>query len=474
MVVTAVVGLLALRPGSPAPILSPSTTTTAAVTSTTGPATTASPSNLAVPATEGVLIATPEDGIVISGFDGVEGRLTSDLYYEPIAWVISDGAGGIIFQHEVTPLPWPQGTILHLAAGAVDPIQLVVPEPETYLRPLDTDSGLVLYRVDSGGSSEVRAIDPATGSVHTVVPPTEFLVGAAADDGVVVSAIGGDCPRFEVFNLEGTDPPVPDWVTGECNAGFINDIAFAGGSVYTIEDGESRSLVRRDFSTGDTSTTPIGDAWAVAALADGTVAFVGTEIVVGSFDGGSLDGGGFVENARVPAGNTFTLAAIDGFPAGATLGTGTAELPCTPVEVPEVDPQGLPQAVEDKRAMIFKMAAACDMEGLAAIVLADQASFTYGGETDPLRSWIYSARTGFDVMAWIVRLFNSVPAVDDAGTYAWPAVHVTNSDEDWDELSGILTAAEFESYSAYRDGGWLGLRIGIADDGTWRFVVAGD
>ncbi len=53
-------------------------------------------------------------------------------------------------------------------------------------------------------------------------------------------------------------------------------------------------------------------------------------------------------------------------------------------------------------------------------------------------------------------------------------MHVTNAEEDWQELSGILSAAEFEQYSLYRDSGWLGLRIGIAEDGTWRYVVAGD
>ncbi len=461
MVVTIVAGVLALRPfAAPAPIVSTSTTTTSPPATTT----TMDPMTGAVGT-----VASTSNGIVITGFDGTGIELTSDPLYEAIAWTISDGAGGIIFQHDVTPLPWAQGTILRLPAGASNPSELVAPDPGTYIRPLDTDSGLLLYRVDTGGTSEVRTIDLQSNAIRTVIPATEFLVGAASEDGIAVSAFGGDCPRLEVSNLDGTAPEVPPWGLGACQAGSINDIAFSGGYLYTIEDGEGRNLVRREFATVETSTTPIGDAWSVAALPDGTVAVGGADIVVGTYQGDV-----FVGTTRTGASTSFTLAEVGGFPADATLGSGTGELPCTPIEVPPVSPQGLPQAVEDKRLLIFKMAAGCDLEGLAELAVTDGTAFTYGGESDPLRSWIRSARDGFDVMMWIVRMFNSTPALDDASTYAWPAVHATNSDEDWQDLSGILSAAEFEQYSRSRDSGWLGLRIGIAEDGTWRYVVAGD
>ena len=462
-----VVVLAVVSPGPPAPIVSPSTTTTTgeAVT-TTAPAANTN----AIPALEGVLMATPDEGIVLIGAEGTTGRLTSDLYYESIAWVISDGAGGIVFQHEVTPLPWAQGTILHLPAAASHPIEVIGPDPGTYLRPLDIDRGLLIYRVDSGGSSEVRAIDLVTQAVRQVIPSTEFLIGASADEGVVVSAYGGDCPSLEFFSLDGTAvaPPPAEW--SDCQIRFVNDIAFSRGFVYTIEDGEGRNLVRRALATGETASSPVGDAWSLATLPDGTVAAGGTAIVVGRFEGDV-----FVETSRVPGAHTsFTLASVGGFPADATLGSGSDQLPCTPMDLPPVSPQGLPQAVEDKRRLIFEMAASCDLEGLANMALSEGTVFSYGAESDPLRSWVRSARDGFDVMAWIVRLFNAAPAIDDARTYAWPAVHATDSEADWQALSGILSAAEFEQYSLYRDSGWLGLRIGIAEDGTWRYVVAGD
>jgi hypothetical protein len=131
--------------------------------------------------------------------------------------------------------------------------------------------------------------------------------------------------------------------------------------------------------------------------------------------------------------------------------------------------------VEAKRQEIFSLAAACEMEALAAIAREDGIAFSYGGETDPLLSWIRSARNGFDVMSWLVRILNSTPALDESdGSYAWPAVHVTNSEEDWQELSGILAAAEYEQLYANRESGYLGLRVGIAADGTWRYAIAGD
>ena len=219
MIVTVLIGVLALWPG---PSVDPIVATT-----TTAFSTTTSAAGSLMPAATGLLLATPNDGIVLSGFDGTSGALTSDRYYEAIAAVISDDAGGLIFQHEVTPLPWSQGSILHLAAGAAGPTVLVEPTPGTFIQPLDTDSGLLLYRVDSGGSSEVRTIDLDTKAIETVIPESEFLVHAGADDGVVVSAFGGDCPRLEAFSLDGTGLEIPNAEADRCQVGFISDLAFS-------------------------------------------------------------------------------------------------------------------------------------------------------------------------------------------------------------------------------------------------------
>ncbi len=77
-------------------------------------------------------------------------------------------------------------------------------------------------------------------------------------------------------------------------------------------------------------------------------------------------------------------------------------------------------------------------------------------------------------MPMTVRILN-VPPVLDGDTYAWPGVFVTNSEEDWQQLSGVLSAAEFEQMNQFRDPvmGYLGLRVGITTDGRLSYLIAG-
>ncbi|MGQ0848425.1 MAG: hypothetical protein ACT4OP_04800 [Actinomycetota bacterium] len=446
-----VLGLVSFRP--PAPI-APSATTTTGV-----PA----PVEIA-----GVAVAGPE-GVTVLSYDGQQVDLASDANYEGIAWVVGDGIGGLIFTHEVTPLPWPQGSIMRLRAGATAPLVIVAAKAGEHLRPLAVEQGLLLYRHDLEGVSRILTFDLSTGSTTEVVPPSERLVAASAASGLVVVAFGGDCGRLAYHHLDGTDAPVPPWDGGGCLPASLNDLAFTGEHLYTLEDSDIRRLVRRDFSTGESLAIEAGDAWAVDALPDGTVALGGAEVVVGRVNSERFD-----PIVRVPSANSFDLVTVGAFGENATLGSGLGELPCNPLDLPAPGPQGLPSAVETRRAELFTLAADCQMEHLAEIARAEATAFSFGGETDPLRSWIRSARLGFDVMTMMVRIFGATPVQGADGVYAWPAVHVTNAETDWQELSGILSAAEYEQLHGLADSGYLGLRIGIAPDGDWEYVIAGD
>lgn len=439
------------------------------------------PTNIPTPPTTVAPLPAPEvglaavlarpDGITVVGLDGNRVALQSDLYYEGVSWVISDGAGGLIYQHDVTPLPWAQGTILRLAAGASDPVSLVAPPPVGYLRPLDVDNGTLLFRQDLEGASTVFGLDLASLESHLVVPSTQYLIGAAVESGQVVVVLGGDCTQFAYYGIDGLPLPPPSWDDGECLPVYVNDVAFTGEAIFTLEDGvEGRVLAKRDLDTGERSTVLVHDAWQIAALPDGTIAYGGTEIRVGRFDGASFDAQYSTSGA-----NSFSLAEIGAVGQNATLGSNLGELPCTPIDLPRLAPQNLPEPVEVTRQELFSLAASCEMENLAQIAQGDGIAFTYGGENDPLRAWIRSARNGFDVMTWIVRMLNAVPGIDPRdGSFAWPAVHVTNSEEDWQALSGILASAEYEQFYSMRESGYLGLRIGIAPDGTWLYAIAGD
>jgi hypothetical protein len=77
----------------------------------------------------------------------------------------------------------------------------------------------------------------------------------------------------------------------------------------------------------------------------------------------------------------------------------------------------------------------------------------------------------------MVRILNTDPAFRESESgayYAWPAVHITGSEEDWQQLSGVLTAEEFDQLYDFRDSGYMGFRIGIGTDGRWWFASAGD
>ena len=108
--VVAVIGVLTFNNPSKGPVGGSTTTTPPAVTTTTVAPVPANPiSNVVTAGPEGITIHDIVTGDV--------SPLVSDLYYETISWTVDDGVGGLIFAHEITPLPWAQGSIMWLPAG---------------------------------------------------------------------------------------------------------------------------------------------------------------------------------------------------------------------------------------------------------------------------------------------------------------------------------------------------------------------
>ncbi|HJQ95219.1 MAG TPA: hypothetical protein VJ935_05860 [Acidimicrobiia bacterium] len=459
-----VVVVLALRPGGEV-VVNPS--------STTAPATTA-PS----PATTALPVATAGAAVVVAGPNGIAwseigateaGVLESDPYYEAISWVVSDGDGGLVFTHEVTPLPWDQGTLLWLPAGATAPRPISAPPPQSLITPIGVEDGRVYYRLDSQGMSEIVSIDLNGQDQQLVVGATPVMIGAALADGRLAVALGGDCGSLDLYAVDGTALPDLQWMP-DCLAASISDVAATGDFLFTLEDGGDARLLRRTaMATGESVAVPIPDGWQIEALDAGTVAVGGTKVIVGDFTGTS-----FEPRFEFGGASTFGLVRELSVRTDASLGSGLGELPCMPLDLPPLATQGLPEPVEAKRQLIFDLASGCELGRLAEVVLDDGAAFTFGDEDDPVRTWVTSARSGFDVLSMTVRILNADPAVDGSGVFAWPAVHATNAEEDWLALSGILSTAEFEQYNQYRESGYLGLRLGIDSDGRLAYLIAGD
>jgi hypothetical protein len=418
---------------------------------------------------ETVAVASP-DGIKLFDADNASAVLTSDPYYEAISWVVADGAGGFVYTHEVTPLPWPQGTLLRLEANASNPVPVVAPQDGGLITPLGVEDETVFYRLDNRGESQVRAAGFDGSNDRVVVGPTPMMASAALGDGMVVVGLGGECGGYRFYDTGGNELATPEWAM-ECSPGVHNDIAVADGFVFTLSDIDSqRQLVRIDLSTGERASTPIDEGWQVEAESAMRVAVGGPVITVGDFSGDE-----FVPTESHLGGNgTFALLPEGQIRVNARLGSGLGELPCTPLDVPNPSPSGLPDAIEETFQEVFTLAKTCDLHALAELVRNDRTSFTFGDNEDPVKTWVRSARSGFDVMPMTVRLLNDTPAVTDDGTYVWPAVAETNSEEDWQRLSGILSAAEFEEMYQWRESGYLGLRIGIAENGRLVFLIAGD
>jgi hypothetical protein len=465
MVVVAglVVIVLALRPGDEV-VVGPS--------STTAPATTApSPTTTALPvvtAGAAVVVAGP-DGITWTGLgaDGTTGVLESDPYYEAISWVASDGEGGLVFTHEVSPLPWDQGTLLWLPAGAVAPRPVAAPTSQGLITPIGVSNGRVYYRLDSQGTSEVIGVDLDGQNQEVLIPAASELIAASLSDSVLALVHGVDCTEIDLFmTVDGHQ--MPDGFS-DCYPASINDLALSGDSLYVLEDGSAGRVLRHLATSGqDLGASPV-NGWQVEALDSTTVAVGGSAITVGDFSGDS-----FVPQTEIEGSSTFALVPNLNIRTDASLGSGLGEIPCTPLDLPALAPQGLPEPVEAKRQLIFELASGCEMGRLAEVVLGDGAAFTFGGEEDPMRTWIHSARGGFDILSMTVRILNADPALDGAGVYAWPAVHATNSEEDWQALSGILSAAELEQFYQFRESGYLGLRVGIDPAGRLVYLIAGD
>ncbi|MDH3425152.1 MAG: GerMN domain-containing protein [Acidimicrobiia bacterium] len=143
----------------------------------------------------------------------------------------------------------------------------------------------------------------------------------------------------------------------------------------------------------------------------------------------------------------------------------------------DADPS-LPQAVDATRMAIIDAASSCDFATLGS--LASQApffTFSFGGGEDPARFWAQSESLGSPVTRRMVQLLQGAysvePATDDP-LYIWPRVFFATqpTDQDWAELADIYSSSEIGNF--IEAGEYLGLRLGIGVDATWRFAVTGD
>ncbi len=142
-----------------------------------------------------------------------------------------------------------------------------------------------------------------------------------------------------------------------------------------------------------------------------------------------------------------------------------------PDPAPEVPEPPLPAEVAETRDALLAAARAEDWDALGALI-PDEFSSNFSGEDDHLA---YYRSLDTDVFARIVELLEG-PSATDGDITAWPELHgrspFTIGEDERADLEARFGADKLEEWE--RAGDYLGWRLGIAADGEWRFLIAGD
>jgi hypothetical protein len=221
---------------------------------------------------------------------------------------------------------------------------------------------------------------------------------------------------------------------------------------------------------GDGARRPIAPGWLIFAAAFALVILaVGVIPLISSPDDSDPAAGS--TPTTVPTTVAPTVAPSVTVPAGGDCSATGLTLP--------PDQEGLPSVVAETRTAIAQAAISCDYEALEALAGPDFSSSFGGGGPENIRRW--EDEGTYPATALLVELFGAPFAYEDyeglPRHYYWPSAFVYDSWEDippadMEALQQIYTqeelnqTAEFGSYALWR--------IGITEDGEWRFFIAGD
>ncbi|MFK5583781.1 hypothetical protein [Serinicoccus sp. LYQ131] len=147
--------------------------------------------------------------------------------------------------------------------------------------------------------------------------------------------------------------------------------------------------------------------------------------------------------------------------------------PCTTAHPdPVLLADGLPEASTASAEEVLRLAAECDLGGLAALAEQDQTFLSFGA-VGPEEA--FSGDGGAERAAAITALLTSFEPEQDVpdAPYAWPGTIETS--QDWALLvdTGLYTQEQVELMSS-SETGYTGWRVGVDADGQWSFMVAGD
>lgn len=464
-------------------------------TTTIGTADTTSPSvSTTQPAPPDVSLIVSRAGGIDLIADGTDIALEGDADY-PVVAAFDDLAGGLVYQYEFTPEQFPADSILWIPAGGSTPTVVLSADPGRTIRLLDVEvldgrtnalflegdpgsgpDSLFIADLAGGAPTRVAGVEPGVEAGPAGVTPTAILGGSLSETGVAVVWWYGDieaaCSYVEVIDFDGvvTFGPIPD-LCGEQNLSQValsadgSRVAYAGGNTAIVADAESGEVLGEwvtdevkglDFDGSTVVVTTVSGFTTLSLTGRATVTYPlppATRLIVAARGPVDLAAGTFLGGVRPLSANCSA--------------TG---LPSTPEAQ-----GGLPEAVSMTRVDIVAAATGCDIDSLAA--LAGE-SFIYGIDpaADPGRTWRQIEQRGGGVLARIADVLSLpyvVLDVDGSRVYTWPsAFQAQPTEADWEALSAVYNEEDIDNFKAL--GGYAGMRVGIAEDGTWTFAIEGD
>jgi hypothetical protein len=153
----------------------------------------------------------------------------------------------------------------------------------------------------------------------------------------------------------------------------------------------------------------------------------------------------------------------------------------TVVEAKRTDDTGddcLPPGVAEKREQIYGAAVKQQYDGLASLL--DPATFNYslGEEGDPIGYWRRQEKDEIPVLGDVLPTVLHTRFGKNEDIYVWPSA-TSKLVQDWTEedVQAIRTAGYTEAdIQAFREqiGGYAGWRVGIRENGTWLYFIAGE
>jgi len=163
--------------------------------------------------------------------------------------------------------------------------------------------------------------------------------------------------------------------------------------------------------------------------------------------------------------------------------TGTIPPPAAPPEV-ITDLSRLPPAVAHMRERILAAARTGQLDALVAVMASNGTMpiFSLNGDRDPIVYWRqnYPDSAGVEVLAILTDVLEAGFVHVDKGTpeemYVWPyfsrAPLKTLSPAQKVDLFKIVTGGDYKNM--LNAGTYNFFRVGIGQDGAWRFFVTGD